>query len=133
MSSSTPATRRSTASTPRRCRSRTSRSARTFTLLLTMNGEGEARASSPTMTEKPRVTQVLSMAGLLPDYERWNPNGSAREKGTATDIGCQLLFKGYALDELDIDPRILPALTSLDLWLKKTGFTALRVQHEWSH
>ena len=80
--------------------------------------------------ELPRVTDILAAAGLLPDYGRWDPKHKGIAKGTAVDYGCQLLFKGYKLEDLDVDPRILPELQSLDLWIKATGFMAVAVQQE---
>ena len=78
----------------------------------------------------PRVTDIIAFSGLMPDYERWDPERKGIGKGTAVDVGCQLLFQGHKLEDLEVDPIILPYLVSLDLWLQHTGFKAEGVQQE---
>lgn len=75
---------------------------------------------------KPGTTGILDYNGLISDFCKQE---FAAQRGEAIHQGAALLFRDL-LDWQTVDPRIMPYLVSLQLFIKTTGFTAVTVEQK---
>jgi ATP-dependent exoDNAse (exonuclease V) beta subunit len=70
------------------------------------------------MTGYARVSDVLRVGGLLPDFSRIPPHVLERKRqiGTATHAAIDLLLRGQ-LDRASLDPAVAPYFSAAERWL----------------